>query len=326
MRRRVVFALGVGVSIAAGFVACGIDESGTANDGGSDATSSDAPLTKDAPIVDVVIDVPQACKTLDASACVDADPPDGWTFAVLTPGDQLCPTTVDYDKTNFITNLAPQGPCLCSCVASGTIDCSGRLEAGSGPTCSDNARWVILDAGNDAACFNTNWGDPHYGVPAPPTSIANAQCDASAPAPGWTSSVETTCTPKCTADYCNVGSTYKRCIISQQSQLCPAPFTQAQPLLGVEAGVLASCTGCACAINSKCSATIQPYNSSDCTNAIVDASVADGACDPTNVGGSPGQVNSIMYTPNVPAATCAVTAGGTASATFATSVTVCCLP
>jgi hypothetical protein len=326
MRRRVVFALIAGVSIAGGFVACGIDEQGEADDGGSDATSKDAPTTNDAPL-DVPIDVPQACKTLDATSCVgDASLPDGWTYAVITPGDQLCPTTVDYDKTDYLANLVAQGPCLCTCAASGTIDCSGQLEAGSGGTCNDMNKWFVFDAGNDAACINTNWGDPHFAVPAPPTSFANAQCDASAPAPGWSASVETSCTPKCTADFCNVGNTYKRCIISAQSQLCPAPFTVPQPVFGIEAGVSTACTGCTCGVSGKCSATIQAFNSNSCNNAVSDAAPANGTCDMTGIGGSPGQVNSFTYVPSVPQPGCAISASATPSAQFASTVTVCCLP
>ncbi len=324
MRRRVVCTLIVGVSIAGGFIACGIDEQGEAGDGGADATSKDSP-TNDAPL-DAPIDVPQACNTLDATSCLDAAIPDGWTLAVVTPGDQICPTTVDYAKTNFITNLAAQGPCLCTCSASGSIDCSGHLEAGSGGACNDNNKWFAFDAGNDAACIDTNWGDPHYAIPSPPTSTANAQCDASAPAPSWTASTATVCTPMCSADFCGVGNTYKRCIISSQNVSCPAPFTQVQPLYGVEAGVAASCTGCTCAINSKCSALIEPFNSNSCNNSVGDAAIADGACNQTTINGSPGQVNSFMYTPIVPAPSCVISASATPSAQFASTVTVCCLP
>jgi hypothetical protein len=324
MRRRVVFALIVGASLGAGFVACGIDEHGEASDGGIDATSNDSPIVIDSPI-DVPIDVPQACKTLDASGCVDASVPDGWTLAVVTPGDQLCPTTVDYDKTNFLQNPVPQGGCVCGCTTTGSVDCSGKLEAGSGGSCNDPNKWFIMDAGNAAACFNTSWSDQHYAIPVPPTSTANVHCDAGPlSAPGWSASTVTSCTPKCTADFCNVGSTYKRCILGTGA--CPAPFTQQQQPLGIEAGVVTACTGCGCSVTSgACSAVIQPFASNDCNNPPVDASVTDGGCNQTNVGGSPGQVNSITYTPIVPDASCIPTAGNPA-AQFASSVTVCCLP
>lgn len=325
MRRRVVLALIASVTIACGFVACGLDEHGEATDGGSaDATSNDSPIVNDAPI-DVPIDVPQACKTLDATACVDAAVPDGWTFAVITQGDQLCPTTIDYDKSTYLTNLAPQSLCACTCAVSGTVDCSGLVEAGTQPGCN-GSKSLVFDAGNDAACINVNWGDPHYAVATPPTSTAKVSCDASAPAPGWTASTETSCTPKCTADYCNVGSTYKRCIVSNQNLLCPAPFTVAQPVFGIEAGVTTSCTGCGCTVTSaKCGATIQPFNSNSCDNAVDDASAANGTCNTTPGSGGSAQVNSIMYTPIVPAAGCSA-AGGTPSAQFGSTITVCCLP
>jgi len=325
MRRRFVFALVVGGTIGAGFVACGLDEHGEATDGGVDATSNDSPNSDALP--DVPIDVPQACKTLDASACVDAAVPDGWTLAVITAGDQLCPTTVDYDKTTFLTNLAPQSLCNCGCAVSGAVDCSGTLEAGSGnPTCNEGAHWFLVDAGNDAACFNTAWNDPHYAVPAPPTSTANVKCDASAPAPGWTASTETSCTPKCTADFCGVGSTYQRCILSGQNLPCPAPFTKSQPVFGIEAGVVTSCSGCACSVDAgRCSAIIQPFNNPNCDTANDDASTTNGTCLTSTTTGGGGKVNSFSYLPVVPQATCTA-GGGTPSAQFASSVTVCCLP
>jgi hypothetical protein len=252
--------------------------------------------------------------------------PDGWTLAVITAGDQLCPTTVDYDKTTFLTNLAPQSLCACTCAVTGSVDCTGTVEAGSGGGCNDPNKWFIFDAGTDAACFNTNWGQHQYEIPPPPTSTANVKCDASAPPPGWTANTETSCTPKCTADFCGVSSTYKRCILSGQALACPSPFTVSQPVLGVEAGVVTACTGCGCAVTSpKCSAIVQPFNSNSCDNAVDDASVAGTTCLTSAVSGGNGNVNSFTYTPIVPEAGCAA-GGGTPAAQFASSVTVCCLP
>lgn len=327
MRRRSVFAVLAGVSLAGGFVACGLDENGQADGGGVDATSGDAPIDV---LLDVPIDVPQACKTLDASACIgDASVPDGWTLVVITPGDQICPVTTDYDKTSFLTNLQPQGICTCSCTVSGAVDCSGRLDAGSGGGCTDPNKHTIFDAGNDAMCVVTNWTDKNYQIQAPPTSTASLGCDASnGPAPGWSADAETFCTPKCTADYCNVGSTYKRCIVASQSLSCPpGPFSVAQPIFGVEAGVVTQCTGCGCNVNptGKCTATIQPFNGTNCDTAVDDASPAGGSCQQGNGSGANANVNSFSYVPIVPDASCSTT-GGTASAQFAGTVTVCCLP
>jgi hypothetical protein len=324
MRRRVVFAFGVGVSLAGGFVACGLDESGQA-DGAADVTVGDG--SADGPS-DVVIDIPQACKTLDASACVDADVPDGWTLAVISPYVGACPSSTDYDPSVFLTNPVPVAGCQCTCLASGAVDCSGTLEAGSGnPTCNEGAHWFTFDAGNDAACLATNWNDPHYEVPVPPTSLANVKCTASAPNPPWDASLATTCTPKCTADFCNVGSTYKRCIIAANQATCPAPFTQKQSPLGIDSGVGTSCSGCTCGVDAsaQCAAVIQPFNGTSCDTPTSDAAVTDGACNTSTVTGGGGKVFSVMYTPVVPTATCSAS-GGTADASFLSSITVCCLP
>ena len=325
MRRRIVFALLVGLSIAGGFIACGLDEHGEASDGGIDATI-DAPSDV---VIDAPIDVPQACKTLDATACSDADLPDGWTYTVVTR-NSICPTTVDYQMNTYLTELAPSGGCTCGCTTSGKVDCSGTLEAGSGSNCDDSSKWFLFDAGNDAACVTTNWGDPHYGVPGPPSSATGVTCDASVLTPsGWDASAVTTCTPQCTADYCAVGNTFKRCIISNGDQACIAPFTQKQLPIGVDAGITTSCTGCGCGINpiAQCTATIQPFSDPSCATAIDAASPANGTCYDTKVGGAPGQVKSFFYNPTVPTATCSPSAiTGTASAQFASTVTVCCLP
>jgi len=321
MRRGVVLAIFVVAPMgAAFFVACGLDESGAAGDGSVDVTTKDgAPADV---IADVPIDVPQACSTLDATACFDAGLPDGWTFAAVAPGDIPCPTS-DFTKTPYIHDPTADGGCQCTCTSSGSLDCSGQVEAGTQPSCNGSKSFTF-DAGNDAACIDTGWGDPHIAVGPPPlVGLGTASCDASAPPPAWSAGNATACTPSCTANYCGVASPYERCIISTTSTTCPAPFTKQEPSLGTNAQVTASCTGCACAINTSvsCNATVIAYDTAGCVGPI-DAAPSNGTCESFgNV-----KVNSFRYTPVIPSPQCAITASGTGTASFTQSITVCCLP
>src|SRR5947209_7445325 len=110
MRRRLVFAVGVGVSLSLGFIACGLDEDGRATDGGADVTLSDAtPDTKPKP------DALPGCDQIDATACVDAAVPDGWKLALIGTGDLACPNTVDFTKQGYLDSLTPTSGCSCNC-------------------------------------------------------------------------------------------------------------------------------------------------------------------------------------------------------------------
>jgi hypothetical protein len=321
MRRGGVLAVFVALSCASWFAACGLDESGTLSDGSIDVTTKDGGGND--VVADVPIDVPQACSTLDASACVNAVVPDGWTFAVVAAGDQACPSS-DYVKNSYLANPQPDAGCLCGCVASGTLDCSGTVHAGTQANCGGGNSFDF-DAGNDAACIDTSWNDKHISIgPLPTAKATNAQCDASAPPPGWTASAATACTPNCNADYCGVTGAFQRCIVSSTSQTCPAPFTKAMPSLGTDQQVTTSCTGCTCAIkDTPCAATIVAYQQTGCTQPAGSGAIpTDGSCPPQ----LPQNINSFSYTPTVPSPSCVIAAGGTASAAFTNSITVCCLP
>ena len=166
MRRGVVLAVFVVIPIAGAFVACGLDESGTAADGSVDVTTKDgaADVVSDV-ISDAPIDVPQACSTLDATACVDAGLPDGWTFAAVAPGDTPCPSS-DYTQNVYIHDPVADGGCLCACTASGSFDCSGSVNAGTQPGCNGNKSFTF-DAGNERGVHRHELGRPaHFRGPA----------------------------------------------------------------------------------------------------------------------------------------------------------------
>jgi hypothetical protein len=322
MRRGLVLAVFVVLPVAGAFVACGLDEGGTASDASVDVTKDGAADVISDVIADVPIDVPQACATLDATACVDAALPSGWTYAAVADGDLTCPSN-DYAKNSYFAQPKPDAGCLCGCAASGTLNCSGSINAGTQANCNGGNSFVF-DAGNDAACIDTSWNDKHIAIgPLPAVKTTNAQCDASAPPPGWTASAATACTPNCAADYCAATGAFQRCIVSTTSQACPAPFTKQAASLGTAQQITTSCTGCTCAIkDTPCAATIVAYQNTGCSQAIAGAIPTDGSCPPQ----LPSNINSFSYQPSVPQPQCAVTAGGTASAGFTQSITVCCLP
>ncbi len=302
--------------------ACSLDESGSnPGDASLDVKTVDSP--SDGPS-DAPIDVPQACSTLDASACVDAALPDGWTYAVVATGDQACPAG-DFTKSSYVYGLGLEaGACACAnCTTTGSWSCAGQVEAGSHPGCDMNS--IVFDAGDDASCIDTEWNDPHVGFGPLPQPSGSPACSTTEKGTGNpTYSAATACTPGCTVDYCGTTGAFKRCIVSTTSSLCPAPFTQSQPLMGTADKVAVSCEGCACKVQTPgaCSAAVTASVNSDCSGSY-GASVAPNTC--ATPGGS-GKINSFLYVPQVPQAICALTDGGTGTATFASSVTVCCLP
>ena len=173
-RRVVLFFLGSAVAAA-----CGIDESGLMGDASMDATSTDGNVAAngfDTGPMDVQIDVPTACSTLDATACVDASLPPGWTYAVASPGDVPCPVGDYEEKSVYATAPVPNaGACLTGCDAGGAYSCAGQVQAGSMGQCGGNL--VVFDAGNVPVCVDTGWSDFHIGIGFPPAvSNGGATC------------------------------------------------------------------------------------------------------------------------------------------------------
>ncbi|HEY1956994.1 MAG TPA: hypothetical protein VGH28_15350 [Polyangiaceae bacterium] len=316
MRGRLIFAGLVLVGALGAGAACGLDENGGSVDASTDVRA-DAP--GDAPV-----DVVQGCSTIDASACVDAALPPGWTWSVVALADQACPPG-DYKTSKYSYDLGLEaGACTCTCTTSGSFTCAGTIFAGSGgggSACKQNV--IMFDAGDDASCIDTGWNDPHIGFSAPVVS-GTPTCTAVDGGTGaWTAKTATACAPGCSVDYCgaNAGG-FSRCIIASGSETCPPPFTP-QPTMGPadQVGVQCGACGCTVAPPADCTATAYGSMATDCSNAY-NVPVAPLTC-PTP--GGAGKVNSFLYVPTVPPVTCAAD-GGSGSALFENTVTVCCLP
>jgi len=332
VRARAFFvAFSVGASLAAA-AACGIDETGLVSDASTDATAPKDVVVADVPEpMDVQIDVPQACSTLDASACVDAALPSGWTYLVAAQGDASCPTGDYEDEVTYATApVAAGNACTCTCTPSGSYSCAGAVSAGSGgATC--NVETYVFDAGDDASCPDPRFNSPYVSVgPTPAPTSVDASCATNdTGSHAFTTSTATGCTPGCAADYCNVGDGFARCIVTTSQsptlQACPAPFTHGPIAVGAAGNVAVACSGCQCAASpaGPCTAAVTPYSSDDCSGTAVTngAIPADASCATAT-----GVVDSFLYVPTAPQATCVVTASGVGAARFSQSLTLCCLP
>lgn len=322
MRTRLIFAGVVVVGALGAAAACSIDESGTQSDGSADVTpiegGADGP--SDAPI-----DVVQGCKTLDATACVDAGLPDGWTWAVVSLSGGACPPG-DYQASQFVYGLGLEaGACTCDCTTNGSWSCAGQIEAGTGGGGNACQQQVIsFDAGDDASCIDTGWNDPHIAFGPVPQVSGSPTCTAHDGGTGaWTAQTATSCAPGCTVDYCGVDAGgFGRCIVAPGNLGCPAPFV-GQPTMGTADKVAVSCGACGCSVDTPgaCNATVHAAVSTDCSNPY-NSAVAPSTC--ATPGGG-GKVNSFLYTPQVPTVSCTADAGAS-SVGFASTVTVCCLP
>ena len=148
-------------------------------------------------------------------------------------------------------------------------------------------------------------------------------CDASVTTAATpTSSPVTACLPKCSADYCGVGTAFNKCIWSLTETTCPAPFVN-QDTLGSASDISVAC-GCTCGTNQvgTCGATVSMFNgNANCTGSpFLDASV------PFCIQTGP-HVDSFEFRPNAPPTVACTFGGGTAPAvSFGSSkTTVCCL-
>lgn len=323
MRHRLVFAaLLVGPALAAA-AACGLDENGLL---GPDASLESG---TDVVIIDVSVDVPQGCQTLDVSACADAAAPSGWSYAAVVLADAECPS-VAYEKTPLLfgPQVAPGG-CACGCTVDGGYSCAGTLMAGSkNPNCNGAGTPAPFDAGDDGNCFDPGWNDPHISITSLPTPSGSPTCNASETGDGgWTASAATTCTPACDAsDFCALAAPYHRCVVSTTSTTCPAPFTAGQALLGTAANVSVVCNACGCQVpapTSGCDASVYAFTGDQCSGGEAGPIPTNGTCVDTGGGHN---INSFFYTPLPPPATCTPSDAGGSASLQGGVLTVCCLP
>ncbi len=314
MRVRLVLAV---ISVASTVAACALDEVGLMMDM-SDATAD----VVDAHPIDAPIDVPQACSTLDASACFDGALPDGWTFAAVASSDQPCPSSAYLPSSYLYAPTPTSGACSCSCATLGNYTCEGPFTAG-GNNGGCNQGSVAFDAGPDG-CVDTNWsGDHHATATWQPTANGSPTCNAMMIGDGgWSASTATACTPSCEAfDFCALASPFLRCIVSSTSTVCPTqgPFTEKQPSLGTASNVDVTCEKCGCSVSppSTCDASVVAHDMNGCMG---NAYAIDNTCQDTH-----NNVLSLSYVATTIAPTC-IPDGGGGTATFATSATVCCIP
>jgi hypothetical protein len=265
-----------------------------------------------------------SCLTLDASACSPAALPAGWSYALLGAGDADCPQ--DYQRAPLVYDAAlGVGACACGCATTGAYSCTGVLSLSSGSSCNNMTK--VFNVGNNNACFTTSFIDNHLAAGPLPSASGSPSCHANVTGnAAWTSSTETACVPSCAADFCAAPAPFRRCVMSTTSTACPAPFTEATPLAGTAGEVTVACDTCECDVSQPgpCTADGLAYTTTDCSGTPIagsDAGIFNGTC--FALGAGP---KSVSYAPNIPAATCSITAGGDGSVEISNAATICCLP
>ncbi len=303
-------------------LACGLDESGIlpldaslGDVGAPDAPSDVAPDT-----------LPQGCTTLEASACVDANVPDGWTLVAFAQSAATCPA--DFDQPSYVDNLKLEaGACTCGCLPAGRYSCAGPVQYGS--NCGNCGGGVggcsnkgTFDAGDNAVCFQSAFtsADIAFG-PQPPATPVDVGCDASVSGQGFSGDPVTACVPHCTADYCGSLGSFKKCIVSTETS-CPQPF-QLMDTIGSPTAVSVTCAACTCSASQQgnCGASASYFtNTTSCGNTALGTASSLPSCNTT--GATP--VSSFRYTPTTPTVQC-LPSPGDGGAAFAQPLTVCCL-
>lgn len=299
--------------------ACGLDEVGLMPDDASvDGTRSDASA-------DVAADTIQSCVTLDASACVDASVPDGWTLIAYAPTAATCPTA--FNTHAYARNPTLEaGACACTCSASGSYSCGGSLAYGSScgncggglNGCSSKGTATL---GADGGCVPSSFNSPDIAFGSLPTAAAvNVGCDAGLVGnQPYNTQPATVCAPQCAADYCGSLGSLKKCIISNQPT-CPPPFAPIDTI-GAPGDVKVSCTACTCTTSQggDCNGTLAYYGNSTSCGGTPQSATAN-SCHQT--GGT--SVGSFSYTVTPPTVACTASEGE-GGAAFNAPMTVCCL-
>ena len=277
--------------IAAGMLACGIDESGLEP-------------------VDASPDAQEAggCATLDA-ACLGALP-SSWKPVSLT--DAGCRS--GFTKTTLVGNprVLPSG-CACgACQVIGSYDCDAASPISGGNNCNDNPiayaplgqcttataqhlKAHVIQATGSVGCFAPN--------------------DAGAGAAGDAIGL---CVPGCTADFCSAPS---QCAIAEGQVACPTGMS----LFGyVGTDVDPGCASCACTADppGSCGGIVTGYQSSTCDDSGIVATYPVGSCNTF----PSGDYASVLVTLTPPPTTCSVVdaAPDPGDASLIQAKTLCC--
>jgi hypothetical protein len=312
------------VLLASVILACGIDENGL--NSGNDASVSDSSIDAAADaandvVKDVVSELPPSCTTLDVSACVDSGVPDGWAPVIASLGVTTCPTTQDYTVNAYGDNPQPDGGCGCGCTTKGSFTCAGPLAVGQECNCPNCGSNGTVDAGDEAGCYQTGNGHD-FSIGTLTAKDLGVGCNATnTSTPGATTGNVTVCVPACAANYCGQTGTYHRCIWSSSENVCPAPFTGPKDTIGLPTDVNVACScGCVAEKVGNCGGSVNYYPSADCSG-TANGTTTLGMCKTT--GGT--TIGSFYLTPSVPTAICDAGAPPP-TASFNSSITLCCLP
>ncbi len=335
--------------MAAFFVACGLDENGTAPDGSTlDASNADV---RDVTPQDTF--VAPTCQTIDA-ACLGVAVPSGWVLMDISDsGASACPGDLeDWEPHLYITNPTPTSTaCTCGgCAVDGGYSCNGTVDitGGAGAQCNDHDAAIN---GGTAQCVSMNE------IIAACIQNASTSVGVTMPAPSGTPSCNSPstgtklasitnmlgCKPQqCSTDYCGMHAQgFETCILhnNDPSGVCPAGYRNAfgtSALASAPGNYVVNCAGCPCQMGSAgaCTGTVRVFagltpGGDSCDG---DGSV-QGVHYVETLDAAPCQLtgvcafNSLYYVPNAPPpASCSPSAptAGSGDAGLTNPVTICC--
>ncbi len=227
-------------------IACGLDPSGLADLDGGVGDHDDGGAGADA------FDLPEACSSLDASACLGALPA-GWQPVSV---GSSCPA--GYQAVPFVTDPSvPDGGCTCgACTVSGTYSCDASVPISGGNGCGDNP-FANATPGQCSNVNQTQHLKAHL-VKATGSVSCSAPNDAGS---GAVATPTTVCVPGCDVDFCAGASL---CAMADGHRACPPGLPRS---LYVGTGADPGCAPCGCDASApeNCAGTVTAYYGNDCT-------------------------------------------------------------
>jgi hypothetical protein len=293
-------------------------------EGGSDGSTSDAPVDDGADEGDSPEGPAFDASTIPDGAACTALLPTGWSLVAYGTTGVACPDDfVAHDV--FAGASAGAAACSCSCNVTEAPACDvGTLTTELGSTCTEAGASIDF-AGGDCVPVAASLA-AHFGgsvlAPQGGACASSQQADSSQIAKAPVRYCEV---PAASADAICSGSApagFAACIAASGDTPCPGGSAFTERLI-VEDDVALQCSACSpCTITATCtSAILSTYSDAACTNQqLVETLPVDGTCIATTANGA--AVNSVSYSAQV-TVTCAV-GSSTAMLGLVNPRTICC--
>ncbi len=320
--------IAMGVAIAGGIAACGIeipdvmpDTDGGGAESGADVTNSDA---SDAGSMDALADVivPPSC---DGGCGVNL--PLGFGL-VLYAANRNTPCTSGQVVSDLIADPSvASNACSCGCTTTGKGDCSsGQLgfwldSTGDGSVCSKPSGLILNPPGPACQVLNnvTGFASFHSLDAAAPVDAGGCQLTGVANINQVVSTDVRVCVPtSCSDGICGPQNGLRLCAISNGDVACPSGFGE-KHTLATSASVSCGCNG-TCTPSTSCAGVVTFYTDSLCAQ-LDFALSSDAGCAP-NPTATPGSYKYVG-TPNT---TCTANGAPSSNLMVVGTRTLCCKP